>query len=246
MFSAEASKYVGRVGALAIALGIGGAVSMVPWAASADDSASSSTSADSPSHRVRPAPATRNLPTAAAEAKRNSRQQQASLPEVSVARVDVPTASRVTRTPAALTQPTPQPPANPTATPVASVAPATAPVVAEPTASATGFLTATKPAPSGRTTGAPAAPTVPLDFFTAATSLATREVNRQVSKQAAVAQPVLTSQPVWFDSGFKNTSTRQSAERLGPGIVRTVPLSKTGRASQHQHQHQHSYHKSRK
>ena len=40
MFSPNASKYVGRVGALAIALGIGGVVATPPWLASADDSGS--------------------------------------------------------------------------------------------------------------------------------------------------------------------------------------------------------------
>ena len=44
-----AGRYIGRVGALAIALGIGTAVAGTPWVASADDSASTATSADSTS-----------------------------------------------------------------------------------------------------------------------------------------------------------------------------------------------------
>ena len=100
MVSTESSKYIGRVGALAIALGIGGVVSTVPFIASADDSASPSASTNSPaarsgddanpSHRAsRRGANTRNLP-AAAGAQRNadriSRPQTAvSLPEVTLA-----------------------------------------------------------------------------------------------------------------------------------------------------------------
>ena len=46
MLSAESSKYIGRVGALAIALGIGGMVSTVPFVAAADDSVSPSAATD--------------------------------------------------------------------------------------------------------------------------------------------------------------------------------------------------------
>jgi len=100
MLSAGSSKYIGRVGALAIALGIGGAMSTVPFVASADDSASPSASANSPAARAgddtapthrtsRRGATTRNLPAAAVaqrSADRTSRPQAAvSLPEVTLA-----------------------------------------------------------------------------------------------------------------------------------------------------------------
>ena len=121
MFSAEASKYIGRVGALAIALGIGGAVATPPWVASADETGSSSAAnprgrdntaqthrasrvRSVPTTGARRAPVADNLP-AAVEVARNSNQQPSgsvpvSVPGVSVARVDIPSPSRAVPNPA--------------------------------------------------------------------------------------------------------------------------------------------------
>ena len=225
MFSAEASKYIGRVGALAIALGIGGAVATPPWLASADETGSSSaanprgrdnTASTHRASRVRSVPATGvrrapvadNLP-AAVEVQRNSNQQPSgsvpsTVPGVSVARVDIPSTSRAVPKPAvAYTAPgTPAAeapgPLAPAATasaastaPVAQAAPVR--VVAQPAAAvaATGQLSVPSPSPSGKSTSAP---TGPLDFFTAALSLVSREINRLIFNQTPTAKPVLTSQ----------------------------------------------------
>ena len=225
MFSAEASKYIGRVGALAIALGIGGAVATPPWLASADETGSSSaanprgrdnTASTHRASRVRSVPATGvrrapvadNLP-AAVEVQRNSNQQPSgsvpsTVPGVSVARVDIPSTSRAVPKPAvAYTAPgTPAAEAPGPLTPAAtSSAASTAPVaqaapvrvVAQPAAAvaATGQLSVPSPSPSGKSTSAP---TGPLDFFTAALSLVSREINRLIFNQTPTAKPVLTSQ----------------------------------------------------
>ena len=225
MFSAEASKYIGRVGALAIALGIGGAVATPPWLASADETGSSSaanprgrdnTASTHRASRVRSVPATGvrrapvadNLP-AAVEVQRNSNQQPSgsvpsTVPGVSVARVDIPSTSRAVPNPAvAYTAPgTPAAEAPGPLTPAAtSSAASTAPVaqaapvrvVAQPAAAvaATGQLSVPSPSPSGKSTSAP---TGPLDFFTAALSLVSREINRLIFNQTPTAKPVLTSQ----------------------------------------------------
>ncbi|MCX6481773.1 MAG: cellulose binding domain-containing protein, partial [Mycobacterium sp.] len=225
MFSAEASKYIGRVGALAIALGIGGAVATPPWLASADETGSSSAANPrgrdntAPTHRasrVRSVPATgaRRVPVAdnlpaAVEVARNSNQHPSgsvpsSMPEVSVARVEMPTPSRAVPNPA-VAYTAPETPAAEapgrlalaatasaaSAAPVAQAAPVR--VVAQPAAAvaATGQLSVPNPSPSGKSTSTP---TGPLDFLTATLSLVSREINRLIFNQTPTAKPVLTSQ----------------------------------------------------
>ncbi|MEI7519666.1 MAG: hypothetical protein WCJ98_14455, partial [Mycobacteriaceae bacterium] len=195
MFSAEASTFIGRIGALAIALGIGGAVATPSWVASADDSDPSSTPSSAASPRARDRAVANNTastntsPTSRASrpaaAQRNSHQRPSgSVPKLSVARVDLSSSSRAVPAPTPTTAPeTPAieasaptvPAATASTAPVARTMPSR--VVARPAAAvaATGQLSVPNPSPSGKSTSAP---TGPLDFLTATLSLVSREINR--------------------------------------------------------------------
>ena len=228
MLSAESSKYIGRVGALAIALGIGGVVSTVPFVASADDSASPSASTDSPAARAgddtaptdrasRRGAATRNLPGAAVaqrSADRTSRPKAAvSLPEVTL----TPAATEFT----APSLPAPALDDAVLATPGINRAAATATVpvaLARPTAAVTGFLSATATAPLDKTTGTPAGP---LDLITAALSLASRDVGRSARRTLTVASPVAAAAAVPVNSSV----TYSAGDNWGTGFIGTMNVT---------------------
>ena len=211
-----AARYIGRVGALAIALGIGGAVAAPPWLAAADDSASPAASAaaagderggqrtadrPAPSRPVSRVPGPRraadagDLPAAPA-AQHDGSAPEAGLnkPTVNLTPVDLSSPSRAVAALSALTTPA-SAPAAATAAPAATAAiAATEPgeAVARPAAAvATGVPSVLSPVPAGKSLGAPAGG---LDFITAALSLISREITRIFFNQTPTANPILTSQ----------------------------------------------------
>jgi len=236
------AKYIGRVGALAIALGIGGMVAVTPAVAAADDSSpesASESSESSPSEssssgakataptgdRTAPAgraPRVRNDMTAPTRraADRSSRPQvDASLPEVRLRPADT-----------AFTAPTlPDIPAPTTPAPTTPVALArtVAPVaLARTTAAVTGFLASATSAPLDGGTDIPAAP---LDFVTAALSLVSREINRYTRVTPPAASRVAAAAAI---PGSAAVATPGSAsvtynvvDNWGSGFTGTVNLT---------------------
>ena len=234
VFPTQASDLIGRVGALAIALGIGGAVAVTPWVASADDSTASSASAAprsaareqaapaAPTHRASRA---RNLPATAAAQRSaaNSTPAQAarSLPEVSV------TKATTAFNPPAL-------PATAVAAPAATVtavsnaagasiasAPGLPAVAALPTATATGVLTSAVAAPAGGSTGTPAGP---LDFVTAALSLVSRDITR-TSRRLRGAPTAASITPAAAATTATSSATYSVGDNWGAGFIGNVSVT---------------------
>ena len=238
MFPAQASELIGRVGALAIALGIGGLVAVTPWVASADDSASTTatsstsatprsgareqTAAAAPANRV---PRGRNAPAAAAAQRSTTNSSPAQpggpVPEVSVAQ------AAASFTPPAL-------PATAVATPVAvtpavstaaaaSIAPATVPAVAaRPTAAVASFVASAVTAPAGGSTGTPAGP---LDFVTGALSLVSSEINRTSRRLRGALAAAGTATPAPAATTGPASATYSVASDWGSGFTGTVNLT---------------------
>ena len=219
--SLTAAASIGRVGALAIALGIGGAVA-APCVALAEDTSSAATadstgtqssetqssgaqssgnpSATTARARTDAAPNNRAVrargksDTAAAQrttAKRTMVDSNRETPEPDLSRI-------VDTAPSAPAGPAPTAPVGPA--PVgpapAGPAPAAPAVQAQPqpvaaTAVASALPSVLTPSPSGKSTGTPARP---LDFITAALSLVSREIDRLLFNKTPSANPVLNSQ----------------------------------------------------
>ena len=225
MLTAGSSKYIGRVGALAVALGIGGAVAITPGVAWADDSSTSGASG------AESAPSTESAPAPKARAER-AHQRTAGRDEATPNR----TADSSTRGRGSVDLPAPAPTAQRgsdrgsrqlTTAPAPEVSLAqidtssdartiTAPSPATAAASAVErFVAAAPKAVAAAAAAQPAAvsgflsalstalsgngtgtPAGPLNFLTAALSLVSREINRLTSTYAPVAQSVQTGQQV--------------------------------------------------
>ena len=215
--SLTAAASIGRVGALAIALGIGGALA-APCVALADDSSSAATTADSSETQASgtqasgtqasrtqsaatPRPRTDTAPNnRAVRARGDSDVTAAQRTAAKRTMVESnrpapePDLSRIVDTaPATPAGPAPAAPAGPASAGPASAAPA---VQAQPRPAAAATVASALPSvltpgPSGKSTGTPARP---LDFITAALSLVSREIDRLLFNKTPSANPVLNSQ----------------------------------------------------
>ncbi|MFN0143100.1 MAG: Calx-beta domain-containing protein [Mycobacterium sp.] len=242
MLSAGSSKYIGRVGALAIALGIGGAVAITPGVAWADDSSAPSTDSASSTESA-PAPKARaerahqrtagredaaptrtadsstrgrgsvDLPAPAPTAPRGS--DRGSLQLTTAPSPEVSLAQIDTSSDVrTITAPSPATPAASAVDRFIAAAPraAAAAAAAAQPAAVSGFLSALSTTLSGNGTGTPAGP---LNFLTAALSLVSREINRLTSSYAPVAQSVQTGQQV--------TAARTTASPTAAASVSSSP-----------------------
>ena len=217
--SLTAAASIGRVGALAIALGIGGAMA-APCVALADDSSSAATTADSsetPTSETQasgtqasrtpsaatPRPRTDTAPNNRAVRARGDSDVTATQ-RTAAKRTMVesnrpapePDLSRIVDT--APTTPAGPAPAGPISNGPAPAGPASAApaVQAQPRPAAAATVASALPSvltpgPSGKSTGTPARP---LDFITAALSLVSREIDRLLFNKTPTANPVLSSQ----------------------------------------------------
>ncbi|MEI7546056.1 MAG: Calx-beta domain-containing protein, partial [Mycobacteriaceae bacterium] len=242
MLTAGSSKYIGRVGVLAVALGIGGAVVIAPGVAWADDSSATGASGteSAPSTESAPAPKARAerahqrtagrddaTPTRTADSSTRGR-GSLDLPAPTAQRGSDRGSRQLTTAPApevslaqigtssdvrTITAPSPAAPAASAVDRFIAAAPkAVAAAAAAQPAAVSGFLSALSTALSGNGTGTPAGP---LNFLTAALSLVSREINRLTSTYAPVAQSVQTGQQV--------TAARTTANAVAAASVSSSP-----------------------
>ena len=220
--SLTAAASIGRVGALAIALGIGGAMA-APCVALADDSSSAATTADSSETRATGTPASgtqasgtqaSRTPSAATPRPRtdtapNNRAVRArgdsdvtAAQRTAAKRTMVesnrpapePDLSRIVdAAPTSLAGPAPAAPAGPASAGPAFAAPA---VQAQPRPAAAATVASALPSvlTPGPSGKSTGTPARPLDFITAALSLVSREIDRLLFNKTPSANPVLSSQ----------------------------------------------------
>ena len=222
--SLTAAASIGRVGALAIALGIGGAMA-APCVALADDSSSAATTADSSETRATGTPASGTQASGTQASRTPSaatpRPRTDTAPNNRAVRArgdsDVTAAQRTAakRTMVESNRPAPEPDLSRIVdtAPTTPAGPAPAGPISNGPASA-GLASAApavqaQPRPAAAATVASALPSVltpgpsgkstgtparPLDFITAALSLVSREIDRLLFNKTPSANPVLSSQ----------------------------------------------------
>ncbi|MFZ4373627.1 MAG: cellulose binding domain-containing protein, partial [Mycobacterium sp.] len=245
MLSAGSSKYIGRVGALAVALGIGGAVAITPGVAWADDSspsgasgaesASSTESAPAPkarAERTHQRIATREdaAPTRTADSSTRGRGSVDLAAPAATAQRGSDRGSRQLPTALAPEVSLAQIDTSSDARTITAPSPAASAasavdrfIAAAPRAAAAAAAAAQPAAVSGflsalSTTlsgNGTGTPAGPLNFLTAALSLVSREINRLTSSYAPVAQSVQTGQQV--------TAARTTASAVAAASVSSSP-----------------------